>query len=109
MKPVLFLSHSSKDNDLVTRFKVLIEKDGACKTVLDVHDLQQAKEWRTQLYQWMACCQAGLVLLTEAGVSSDWVLQEATILRARKALEPGFKVFLVAPQEVKDKLPERWR
>lgn len=109
MKPVLFLSHASKDNELVVKIKNLIEKDEACKTVLDVHDLQQAREWRTQLYQWMACCQAGLVLLTEAGVGSDWVLQEATILRARKALEPGFKVFLVAPQEVKAKLPERWR
>jgi TIR domain-containing protein len=109
MKPVLFLSHSSKDNELVARIKALIEKDGACKTVLDVHDLQQGQAWRAQLYQWMACCQAGLVLLTEAGIGSDWVLQEATILRARKALEPGFKVFLVVPPEVKTKLPERWR
>lgn len=109
MKPVLFLSHSSQDKALVEQIKALIEKDEACKTVLDVHDLEQARAWRPQLYQWMACCQAGLVLLTEAGVGSDWVLQEATILRARKALEPGFKVFLVAPPEVKTRLPERWR
>jgi len=109
MKPVLFLSHSSKDNTLVEAIKTLIEKNGACKTVLDVHDLQQGRAWRAQLYQWMACCQAGLVLLTEAGIRSDWVLQEATILRARKALEPGFRAFLVAPPEVKTQSPERWR
>ena len=109
MKPVLFVSHSSKDNEFAKAVVQLVEHDDDCKTVFDVHDLVPGNAWRPQLFQWMARCHAALILLTPEGAKSDWVLQEATVLRARKALEPGFRVFVVVAPDLKTALPDRWK
>jgi hypothetical protein len=43
----------------------------------------------------MAYCHAGVLLLTESAINSDWVLKEATILAWRAALDPAFRLFVV--------------
>ncbi|MBL8437222.1 MAG: toll/interleukin-1 receptor domain-containing protein [Zoogloeaceae bacterium] len=108
MRPVLFVSHSSKDNDLAREVVAKIEA-GEVKTVFDVYDLAGGQEWRPQLFRWMARCQAALILLTPNGIESNWVLQEATVLHARKMLEPGFRVFVAAPATLRQEYPERWK
>jgi hypothetical protein len=109
MTPVLFVSHSSADRELAGRIVRLIAACTICKPIIDQHDLEQGTEWRQQLYQWMAKCQAALLLLTDHAIESNWVLQEATILRARKALEPKFRAFVVTSPGLRERKPERWR
>jgi hypothetical protein len=109
MTPVLFVSHSSADRELAGRVVRLIAERTSCKPIIDQHDLEQGTEWRQQLYQWMAKCQAALLLLTDHAIESNWVLQEATILRARKALEPKFRAFVVTSPGLRERKPERWR
>ena len=117
MKSVLFVSHSSADNALVEQLTKLIDArtEAQCKTIADIHDLRQGMAWSPQLYQWMARCQAALLLLTENALRSNWVLQEATILRARKVLDPTFPLLIVIPDalrariDVEPDLKTRWQ
>lgn len=109
MMPVLFVSHSSRDNDFAKEIVALIEHVSPCKAVLDARDLEQGDAWKPQLYQWMARCHAALILLTPEALASNWVLQEATVLRARKALEPGFRVFVVVAPDLKQTCAARWK
>lgn len=109
MSLVLFVSHSSRDSQLAEDVAHLVDVGGEFKSVLDLLHLEQGDTWRPQLFQWMARCHAALILLTDEAVQSNWVLQEATVLRARQALEPGFRVFVVVPPAVKAAYPARWK
>lgn len=109
MTPVLFVSHSSRDTDFAKDIVHRIDATGACKSILDALHLEQGDAWKPQLFQWMARCHAALILLTEDALASNWVLQEATVLRARKALEPGFRVFIVVAPDLKQTCAERWK
>lgn len=108
LKPILFVSHSSADTPLAEGIVSKIENETNFKAVLDARDLQLASDWRPQLHQWLARCNTGLLLLTDNAIDSNWVLQEATILCARKQQEPEFKVFVVASFD-RAKKKERWR
>jgi hypothetical protein len=117
MKSVLFVSHSSADNALVSDIAMRIDTGtgSQCKTIVDVHDLRQGTVWSPQLYQWMAKCKAALLLLTENAIRSDWVLQEAIVLRARKVIDPKFPLFTVMPSDLLQRiandplLEARWK
>jgi hypothetical protein len=102
MTPVVFFSHSSLDNDRVKAMVDALEATGALKTTFDVRDLRHGEEFAPQLYKWIARCHGAIVLLTSNVMKrAPWVLQEATMLRARSILEgKEFRLFVVADAEV---------
>lgn len=104
MIPLVFLSHSSDDNERARALVQALEATGQLKTTFDVRDLKQGEEWRPQLYKWIARCQGGVLFLTANVMRRPtWVLQEATILRARAMLEgPAFRLFVVIDEAILD-------
>ncbi|MDP2004786.1 MAG: toll/interleukin-1 receptor domain-containing protein [Rubrivivax sp.] len=111
MKPVVFVSHSSADNDRAQALVQALEATGKLKTTFDVAHLRHGEEYAPQLYQWMARCHGAVLLLTEGVMNKpEWVLQEATILRARAVLEgPAFRLFVVIDAEaLKTEVWKRW-
>lgn len=104
MTPVVFFSHSSDDNARADALRQALESGGVLKTTFDVRDLRQGEAWRPQLYKWMASCHAGLLLVTkQVMVRPAWVLQEATLLRARAMLEgKAFRLFILLDKAAGD-------
>lgn len=90
----LFLSHSSGDNTLALAVaqRLKARRHGV---LLDLSGLQAGQTWRRELHLWLARCQAGLLLLTQAVLDKpDWVLKEAIVLGFRKDTEQdGFGFF----------------
>lgn len=104
MKPVLFISHSSADRARAEQLVAAIEARGQFRAVIDTRDLQPGQEYTPQLFHWMAGCQGGVLLLTQQVMTNAaWVLQEATVLRARARLEgEAFRLYVLIDAEVHD-------
>jgi hypothetical protein len=115
---LIFVSHSSKDNELTRRFCQALRAEGvgasACDPVVDFEklqdydvlvdfdELQAGRPWPKQLHEWMARCHAAVLLLTPNAVKSPWVLKEATILAWRLSLDKNFRFFIVRFDGVSD-------
>jgi hypothetical protein len=95
MKPLLFVSHSSRDTDLAMRIADWIRRRSACLPIIDLLDLEQGTGGGGSCISGWRPRRAGTS--HRRGDRSNWGLQEARILRARNALEPGFRVLLVMP------------
>lgn len=96
MKPVVFLSHASQDNPRALALQRALKADAGVDTAFDVQNLEAGDAYRPQLYRWMARCQGAVLLLTEPAMASHWVLQEATVLRARSMNEGrAFRLFML--------------
>jgi hypothetical protein len=95
--PLIFVSHSSLDQDL-TR-EVCAQLDAAAGTpyrsLVDYDALEGGQDWPLYLIEFMVRCHSAVILLTERAIASPWVLKEATILTARRSLDPSFKLFIV--------------
>jgi hypothetical protein len=116
--PLIFVSHSSKDNQFTRDFCQALRAGSAGETgcdpvvdyeklqdydvLVDVDELQAGKPWPKQLHEWMARCHAAVLLLTSNAVKSPWVLKEATILAWRLSLDKNFRFFTVRFDEVSD-------
>jgi TIR domain len=116
--PLIFVSHSSKDNDITEQLCQALRAEGAggtgwdpvvnfeklqdCDVLVDFEELQAGKPWPKQLHEWMARCHGAVLLLTSNAVKSPWVLKEATILAWRLSLEESFKFFIVRYDDVSD-------
>ncbi len=107
-RPRIFVSHSSADRQLTDEVCAQLAPDGdpRFELLVDVDRLEAGHPWPKQLHEWMARCDAALILLTPVAAASDWVLKEATILAWRLALEPGFRLFIARHVEVTDELLE---
>lgn len=111
MLPVVFISHSSADNDRARALVQALEQTGRLKTTFDVAHLRQGQAYAPQLYQWMARAHGAVLLLTENVMRKpEWVLQEATVLRARSVLEgPAFRLFVLVDAPVlASEIWQRW-
>jgi hypothetical protein len=104
MRPVVFISHSSKDKDRAVALQKSLVAAGAMDTAFDVKNLRHGEEYRPQLFRWMARCQGGVLLITENVMAEPaWCLQEATVLRARSILEgAAFRLFMLIDKAVYD-------
>jgi TIR domain-containing protein len=103
----IFVSHSSKDNDLTKAVCALLKAPGpggeeAYQVLVDTDSLEGGDPWPIQLHEMMADCHAAVVLLTDHALASAWVLKEATILTWRKSLEPEFKLFIAQLRDFTD-------
>jgi len=85
----IFISHSCRGDPYAEivrdAVKEKLERRGH-KVLLDKARLEPGDEWRSVLYQWLAECDGGIVLLNAQALQSDWVAREATMLLWRRAL-----------------------
>jgi hypothetical protein len=92
LKPLIFISHSAKDNlsqqVLLKLYRVLSKR---FEVLLDRERLQPNDAWRQELHAWMALCHGAVVLLSEhAQKTSPWVKKEATVLSFRREEDENF-------------------
>jgi hypothetical protein len=62
---------------------------------LDSERIKAGDLWRLEIYDNLYSCAAGVLLLDEDALASDWVLQEATILNFRRRINPAFRLISV--------------
>ena len=93
MNPIFFVSHASADSDLTAIVANAIEASGGVAYVAE-DDHQVGRELPNKLVQAIRECNAFVVLLTDAGISSDMVRREVTLAKA----ESKWIIPLVAPE-----------
>jgi hypothetical protein len=85
----VFVSHSAKDDQragAVLDAVISGLREKGYTPLADRDGLKPAMEWRSELYRWLAECDAGIVLLNEKALASKWVQREINILMWRRAL-----------------------
>ena len=91
----IFLSHASADAELTDEVAAHFpDDDSEFELLLDKRRLEAGWTWESYLHEWMARCDAGLLLLTPTALERDYVLKEATILAWRMSLDPGFRFYV---------------
>ncbi|MFE0513719.1 toll/interleukin-1 receptor domain-containing protein [Streptomyces sp. NPDC058964] len=91
----VFISHSSKGDRKAANLRREIFRQLKAKgydVLLDLDGLKPGAEWRTELYEWLATCDAAVLLLTEKALASRWVQREMDILMWRRALGSHLEV-----------------
>ena len=102
-RPRIFLSHASADRDLTDVVAAHFpDDDPDYELLLDSRRLEAGWQWESYLHEWMARCDAGLLLLTGIAVERDYVLKEATILAWRMSLDPDFRFYVARDPGVVD-------
>lgn len=102
-KPTLFFSHSSRDPDLTRQLADELGRLDSLELLLDEERLQPGYQWEPALHEYLARCDAGLLLLTKEVLRRpDYVRKEATVLAWRAALDPGFPFFIAADPSIRD-------
>ncbi|WP_405506616.1 toll/interleukin-1 receptor domain-containing protein [Streptomyces purpurascens] len=85
----VFISHSARGDAFAMAVLEKIEEGLRGKThtpLVDQSGIEPGDEWRPQLVDWLARCDAAIVLLNNAAQHSSWVRREVNILMWRKAL-----------------------
>src|SRR4051794_31832593 len=93
--PGIFISHSSRDNPAATALRRALPdalRECGYRPLLDESRLDPGDVWRAKLYQWLAECEGGILLLTPEALTSDWVRLEASILVWRAMLHTPIRV-----------------
>lgn len=87
-KAKLFISHSSKNNDLA---RTLSDRLGAhFEILIDLEAIRGGDLWRERIDGMLLECHAAVFLMTPEARQSQWVPQEAFLLRFRRdVLQPG--------------------
>ena len=62
------------------------------EALVDMDRLKPGDDWCVVLYQWLAMCDAAVVLFGRKALASPWVRREVDILLWRHALSPSFRV-----------------
>jgi len=96
-KPLIFISHSAKDDGarkVLRKLYKVLSKD--YEVLLDKERLRPNDKWRDELHAWMALCQGAVLLLSEDAVCrSPWVKKEATFLSIRRDDDVDFPLIPV--------------
>ncbi|MEU6918971.1 toll/interleukin-1 receptor domain-containing protein [Streptomyces olindensis] len=85
----VFISHSARGDAFATAVLEKIEEGLRGRThtpLVDQSGIEPGDEWRPQLVDWLARCDAAVVLLNQAALDSTWVRREVNILMWRRAL-----------------------
>ncbi|MFS8100565.1 toll/interleukin-1 receptor domain-containing protein [Lentzea alba] len=101
-RPKVFLSHSTKDDSNAAELREHLEtalKDRGWDVLVDEDGLKGGDEWRGVLYEWIAVCDAAIVLMTDKALASSWVRREINLLLWRRALGTPLMIIpaMVAP------------
>jgi WD40 repeat protein len=81
----IFISHSSRDNQLAAEIKAWLVGQGYENVFLDFDKqtgLGAGREWERQLYEAIGRCHAVLLIVTSAWMESKWCFAEFTQARA---------------------------
>jgi hypothetical protein len=104
-QPLIFISHSAKEENTVQVLNALSAELGADYNVLlDRERLQPGYDWRPDLHVWLGQCNGAVIVFSPAALESPWVLKEATILTWRRALDKDFVVVPVVLSGVSSEL-----
>ena len=100
----VFISHGT-DRDKPAELQFLDDLERAlrgpvpgaqsCDVLLDRTRLAAGDEWSDILHDWLAECQASVLLLSARALDRPWVLKEATILSFRRERDHGFPLIPV--------------
>jgi hypothetical protein len=92
----LFLSHSSPhDSTRIEAVRSALARDSGFEPWLDRRDLAFGQQWYGQVATALAGCDAGVLLLDQAALASDYVRHEASVLGNRVFTEPdSFRLFV---------------
>lgn len=85
----VFISHSARGDAFAMAVLEKIEEGLRGRThtpLVDQSGIEPGDQWRPQLVDWLARCDAAVVLLNEAALQSHWVRREVNILMWRRAL-----------------------
>ncbi|MER5597105.1 toll/interleukin-1 receptor domain-containing protein [Streptomyces sp. NPDC002265] len=85
----VFISHSAKGDTLAAAVLCSIEKglrERGHTPRLDQTGLPPGTEWHPEIVDWLARCDAAVVLLNDKALKSHWVRREVNILMWRRAL-----------------------
>lgn len=99
----LFISHSSH-TEPARDLRDAVANYLAAQQGIDVlwdATIRPGDRWRSQLDEWLAECNGGVILFTRDAVESRWVLKEAQILTWRRAIAPNFPLIPVLLDPVK--------
>jgi len=93
----IFVSHSAKDpaERRVLDALVMALEDAGLQVLVDYKRLEPGMVWRSEIHTWMALCHAAVVLFSPNALLSQWVVNEALVLRWRLALDPDFRLIPV--------------
>jgi hypothetical protein len=91
-KPLLFISHSSKDSDAAEHVKAGLLSD--FEIFLDKYDLRAGDDWQQVIETAMVGCDCAVVMLSPAVTAKpEWVAAEAfTFALRQRVLDPDFLV-----------------
>ncbi|MFZ4298902.1 toll/interleukin-1 receptor domain-containing protein [Streptomyces cinereoruber] len=85
----VFISHSARgDASAMHVLRKVVEELEAKghRPLVDQSDIPPGEEWRAEVVDWLARCDAAVVLLNEKALKSTWVRREVNILMWRRAL-----------------------
>jgi len=87
-KPVIFISHVSKEKELASVLKSLIHEsfEDTVEVFLssDAVSIRPGKEWFSQIMEYLRKCDAILLLCSNASFRSPWINFDAGAVAARK-------------------------
>ncbi|MGW1954325.1 toll/interleukin-1 receptor domain-containing protein [Streptomyces sp. NPDC001920] len=92
----VFISHSARGDAFATAVLARIQDRLTTKNFqprVDQDDIPPGDEWRPHIVEWLARCDAAVVLLNDKALGSHWVRREVNILMWRRALDAS--VFVV--------------
>ncbi len=82
---VIFISHSSQDNELAAQLRTYLEAQGYHSIFLDfdpADGIPAGRSWEQELYGQLRSSRAVIVLCSEASMTSDWCFAEITHARS---------------------------
>ncbi|WP_331727886.1 toll/interleukin-1 receptor domain-containing protein [Streptomyces sp. NBC_01176] len=100
----VFISHSSKGDRKATRLCSLLSaqlRECGHEVLIDRDGLKPGAEWRTELYRWLATCDAAVLVLSAKALASRWVQREIDILMWRRGLGCHLEVVPVLTEGLK--------
>lgn len=81
----IFISHSSRDNELASELGARLKEQGHRSVFLDfdpAEGIPGGRDWEQELYQQLRTCQAVIVLCSEHSMASHWCFAEITHAKA---------------------------
>lgn len=92
----LFISHSSRDEGAKSFLKEvcqgLADSNKGFNVLVDQEGIPFGADWERYLNEWLAECDAAVILFSADSIQSWWVLKEATIVTWRRELNEQFTV-----------------
>lgn len=90
-KPIVFISHSAKD-DLAKQVlgRLYVALGEKFEVLLDRKRLHANMLWRRELETWMGLCHCAVIIFSKDAVESEWVRAEATVLKVRRTWDANF-------------------